>query len=297
VKLAYFKDPDGNYGDDLNPWLWDRLLPGVIDDDGSSLLIGMGTILEPWFVEQLDPQVPKVVMGSGGGMEVPVIELDETWQIHAVRGPLTASYLGLSPNLAATDPAMCLRDLWPRNVRPRSHVGFMPHHSSLRNWDWRAVCEEAGLDYVDPHGEPMATTQQISGLRLILTEAMHGAIVADALRVPWLPLQINRFNYVGKWHDWGASIRMPIHFKPLPALYDPRHRSSMKALLGRGARMALWELRRQSSRRERARAVEMLRGYAENYTPYLSADADLDRAIDRFRTILETFRHAPRNQP
>ena len=46
MKLAYFRDPKRNFGDDLNPWLWDQLLPGLIDDvDDDRFLIGMGTIL------------------------------------------------------------------------------------------------------------------------------------------------------------------------------------------------------------------------------------------------------------
>ena len=54
MKLVYYQDPKGNFGDDLNPWLWERLLPGRLDDDPSELLVGMGTILEPWFAEIVD---------------------------------------------------------------------------------------------------------------------------------------------------------------------------------------------------------------------------------------------------
>ncbi len=290
MKLAYFEDPKRNFGDDINPWLWDKLLPGVVDgvDDGR-IIVGVGTIMEPWFAQDLPATARKYVMGSGSGMSVPTLKLDETWRVVCVRGPLTAAYLGVDPALAATDPAMAIRDLWPRPDRPRGGVGFMPHHKSLLRYDWEAICRDAGLEYVDPHGEPLATLDQIAHLKLILTEAMHGAIVADALRVPWFPLQISAINYVGKWHDWGASIRMPIHFKPLPDLYDPRRSATTTELLARGPRTALYELRQGSSRRERARAVHLLSQYAANYEPYLSSDADLDRAIELLNTRLAGF--------
>jgi succinoglycan biosynthesis protein ExoV len=290
VKLIYYKDPKGNFGDDLNPWLWERLVPGMVDDDPDHLLLGLGTILEPWFDKDLDPAAIKIVVGSGAGMSVPALALDPSWKVYCVRGPLTASYLGLDYRYAATDPAMCLRDLFvadkPADAGTR-RVGFMPHHSSVRIWDWKKTCELAGLDYIDPHGEPIATLNQIAGLRLVLTEAMHGAIVADALRVPWFPLQINPINYVGKWHDWAASIRTPIHFKPLPFLSDPLHDSSLGALLKGGIRQAGYQLRRGSSRRQASEAVSLLEQYAAHYEPYLSSDRDLDDAIGRFHVALD----------
>ena len=285
MKLAYFRDPKGNFGDDLNPWLWEKLLPSLIDDvDDGRILVGVGTILEPWFAADLPAAAKKIVVGSGAGMSVPTLAIDESWDIVCVRGPLTAAYLGLEASLAATDPAMCIRDLWSHSGTGSGRAGFMPHHRSLERFDWQRVCADAGIDFIDPHAAPLDTLDQMAGLRLVLTEAMHGAIVADALRVPWFPLQISPINYVGKWHDWAASLRMPIHFKPLPDLYDPlRHRTPRELLAG-GLRPALYEWRQGSSRRERDRAVHLLRVYAEKYESYLSEDADLDRAIDLFRS-------------
>ncbi|CAH0495461.1 polysaccharide pyruvyl transferase family protein [Novosphingobium sp. CECT 9465] len=290
MKLAYFKDPEGNFGDDLNPWLWDQLLPGTIDDDPASFLIGVGTILEPWFVQDLPAGARKYVLGSGGGMSVPPLVTDETWSIFGVRGPLTASYLGLDLSLSTTDPAMCIRDLWQRPDRPTGKVGFMPHHRSLARWDWKSICEQAGLAYLDPKAEPSGTIDAIANCSKVLTEAMHGAIVADALRVPWFPLQISPINYVGKWHDWAASLCMPIHFKPLPDLYDPAREHDMRKLLLSDPRSALYQYRLKSGKREQARAVHVLSQYAQNFDCYLSEDAQLERAIDRFMAALERMK-------
>jgi hypothetical protein len=35
MKLYYYQDSKGvkNFGDDLNPWLWSKLIPDVLDDD------------------------------------------------------------------------------------------------------------------------------------------------------------------------------------------------------------------------------------------------------------------------
>src|SRR5439155_10040399 len=42
-------------------------------------------------------------------------------------------------------------------------------------------------------------------------ESLHGAIVADALRVPWVPLRIRRNPHTSpfKWEDWCSSMELP----------------------------------------------------------------------------------------
>ena len=59
MKLCYYHDNEGNFGDDLNAWLWPKLLPGVIQGTAkhgdeyyeennreAALLYGIGTILD-----------------------------------------------------------------------------------------------------------------------------------------------------------------------------------------------------------------------------------------------------------
>ena len=58
VKLYYYKATAGNFGDDLNSWLWDRLLPNAFDgicyhrhsshernNNENTLFVGIGTLL------------------------------------------------------------------------------------------------------------------------------------------------------------------------------------------------------------------------------------------------------------
>src|SRR5882762_4159193 len=117
--LYYHKDPKGNFGDDLNPWLWDRLLPGFFRGDfphepklrnacpdGETLFIGIGTLLNR---DRNIPEGPrKIVFGSGSGYGPPPV-IDASWDISCVRGPLTAEMLGLDKSLAVTDPAVLVR--------------------------------------------------------------------------------------------------------------------------------------------------------------------------------------------
>ena len=61
MKLYYYRDPVGNFGDDLNPWIWTTLLPDFLDDDDTDLFLGIGTV-----INSAVPSAPrKLVFGAG----------------------------------------------------------------------------------------------------------------------------------------------------------------------------------------------------------------------------------------
>jgi len=91
MKLHYFKSPQGisNFGDDLNPWLWGKLLPGSFDDDHETIFIGLGTLLN----RRLPPRSRTVVFSAGVGYGV-APEVDDSWKIYCVRGPPVGKSVG-----------------------------------------------------------------------------------------------------------------------------------------------------------------------------------------------------------
>jgi succinoglycan biosynthesis protein ExoV len=71
MQLYYFKVHHGNFGDDLNPWLWPQLLPELMQGAGDELLVGIGTLLN----HRLPAAPLKHVFGSGHGYgRKPVID-------------------------------------------------------------------------------------------------------------------------------------------------------------------------------------------------------------------------------
>ncbi len=215
MKLYYFKDKEGNFGDDLNPWLWQSLFPGLFDDDNSHLFIGVGTLLNHRI-----PQADKVtVFGSGHGYgSLPAIT--PQWQFYCVRGPMTAKALELSPELAITDPAALAPLFYTKQHQKHYPVSFMPHCDSARYGDWQDICKRAGVHYIDPRLPYMHVFAEICRSEHLLTEAMHGAILADAFRVPWTPVKAYSHISEYKWQDWLLSVGITdASFSSLPEIW------------------------------------------------------------------------------
>jgi succinoglycan biosynthesis protein ExoV len=214
MKLVYFRDRVPNFGDELNTYVWPALLPaGFLDEDESELFIGIGSILG----NHLPREPRKIVVGSGYGGYNGLPDLnDGTWQVQFVRGPRTAEILGLPPAAAICDSAILLRAM-DRLPAPAKNVGvaFMPHYQSLARGTWAETCRLAGITLIDPTGPVEPILAQVRGARLLITEAMHGAIVADALRVPWIAAQPLFWGHHRKWLDWSEAIGVDLRFRPL----------------------------------------------------------------------------------
>lgn len=295
MKLYYYKDPVGNFGDDINPWLWYELAPELFDQDDSELLVGVGTLIN----SLVPKQAKKLVFGSGVGYDT-LPPIDNSWHFYCVRGPLSAERLGLDRALGLSDPAVLLTQVMPAApVARTAMVSFMPHHGSIHNADWREVCRLAGINYIDPATDVHEVVFQIRQSRLVIAEAMHGAIVADAFRVPWAPVACYDHILEFKWSDWCQSLGMT--YKPLqiPRLWDlekllserDRFKTGIKrSLLKAGIWSDSWgkPVPEKSAQSEVDAVVAMLRSIAANSTnACLSDDSAHARSIAQLMDKVE----------
>jgi succinoglycan biosynthesis protein ExoV len=77
MKLVHFRGPNGerNLGDELGPWLWERLLDARFDDDPDGLFLGIGTILN----DRVPSASRIVIFGSGVGYGMGMPRIDGSW--------------------------------------------------------------------------------------------------------------------------------------------------------------------------------------------------------------------------
>jgi succinoglycan biosynthesis protein ExoV len=290
VKLTYFRNTPSNFGDELNAIMWRQLLPaGFLDEDEDELFLGIGSIL--W--DHL-PRAPlKHVIGSGfGGYTAPPDVHDGSWNVVWLRGPVTAERLNLDPRLAICDSAILLR----ATKLPTPEVGtgtvFMPHFESAVRGNWKRACALAGIGYLDPRDDVETLLARIRGARLVITEAMHGAIVADALRVPWIGIVPFFPQHRAKWEDWSLSLGLTLR----PATLPPSNLLETYTLItgkpGKGRRsralFGAWPAAPVNAALVH-RAAARLRHLAETVEPQLSPDAAIMQATERSLEALDRF--------
>lgn len=196
-----------NFGDHMNSWIWHDVAAELVADETDGMrLVGIGSLLS----RNLDLlEGRKVVFGSGSGYNSPpTSEQAANWKIYCVRGPLSARLLGLDPSTAITDAAW-LVNLSPRFgglSKERAGTVFVPHWSTAGYGDWKPACDLARIRYVNPLDPCETVFGAIAGAELAIVESLHGAIMADYYRTPWIAVSTQRRVLTFKWIDWCRSL-------------------------------------------------------------------------------------------
>lgn len=216
-----------NFGDDINPFLLGKLFDRSLIENPDLCIVGIGTIVNDQNIEMLAKYKKKLIFSSGVGYGAVSKPLDETWEVVCTRGPKSAEALGVSPERGICDGAILLSDffsVFPESKRNIS-VTFIPHITT----DWstgqvlRKIMKRVGVNYLVPDVPPEDFIDQVSRSRVVIAEAMHGAILADAMRVPWVPVYVHEHeHHIFKWQDWFQSIDQTYGSERLqPTVWNP----------------------------------------------------------------------------
>jgi succinoglycan biosynthesis protein ExoV len=225
--MIIFDASDGNqkknFGDELNFWLWPKLFKDFDNSHKNSYFLGIGSMLDNMFLQNADiKDAKKIIFGSG--MRKPQslarLNIDSCWDIHFLRGPLSA-YALAGKYEYISDAAYTMMQTKEfdalLNMEKKYEISVIPHFSSLQYFDWEQICATLNYHFISPiinKYEVDHILKEIASSRKVIAEAMHGAIVADILRVPWHRFILAAYSWESelvsefKWMDWQCSINL-----------------------------------------------------------------------------------------
>jgi succinoglycan biosynthesis protein ExoV len=294
MKLFYYRYPEGssNFGDHLNPWLWEQLLPDILDEDENTIFVGIGTVLN----SDLLPKAHRTAVFSSGVGYGTLPKVESSWSIYCVRGPLSAQALGVRNELAVTDGAILVRRLFNTTNRKVTRFAYMPHysHAEYGGQTWNSICKDLGFGYIDPRWPVEQVLSSINQTEILLTEAMHGAIVADAFRVHWIPINTGPHILDFKWQDWCLSVDVEYQ----PRYISPPHLRLPWSRPGKKRYAAVWEEQppeigvRSSVRHwvKKKLVAAQLNHIAKTSPPTLSSDTRIEQLTVELEERLQQFR-------
>lgn len=191
------------------------------------LLVGIGTVLN----DKLPSARVLHIMGSGVGYGTSdEVGQTKNWDIHFVRGLLSAEKLGIDSSFAISDPGILISKLRPVNTDRNIPVSFMPH-IGIDSPRYRYFIERLGWNYISPSDNEEDILGGIAASEKLITSAMHGAIIADSYRTPWLPINTSSEILPFKWQDWFSSLAINADLKNVPP-YWPVVKNSPKSFIG-----------------------------------------------------------------
>ncbi|MFN3547511.1 MAG: polysaccharide pyruvyl transferase family protein [Mesorhizobium sp.] len=191
-----------NFGDDLTPDLFHRLTgAGVRFEPNRSAphVLGMGSILSK--------ATPASII-CGSGLIAPTASGIRARAV-AVRGELSLRALASPPDdLMLGDPAVLVSQLVTPPARKRHPFGFVPHVRSVDRW---RAWNFKGHKLIDPAAPAWKVVDEIAACETIVSQSLHGLIVADALGIPnvWVAPSANMMGGRFKFDDYFTTIDAP----------------------------------------------------------------------------------------
>ncbi|MEM9246080.1 MAG: polysaccharide pyruvyl transferase family protein [Cyanobacteria bacterium P01_F01_bin.153] len=205
--------------------------------------------------------------------------------MYCLRGPLSAQALNLPESLGITDSGVLIRAVYKPTEPKRYPFSYMPHYKSYIE-PWQQICDDIGFGYIDPCRPVDEVLALISQSEVVVTEAMHGAIISDALRVPWIPVKTNPSILPFKWNDWCQSVEQPYSPNLLTPMTPPASTRDWKT-----------PLRRVKRRLNRGKVAKALKNIAYDNKPCISSDRRIETLTQQMLEKLDEFQEDLKTDP
>ncbi|MEE1620759.1 polysaccharide pyruvyl transferase family protein [Zafaria sp. J156] len=218
VPSVYWYKPSGwpNLGDELTTLILSRLY-GARHTHQSSVddadLVSVGSNLNQVFgrAEMKARTKPLAVVGSG--FMHPLLRAPKLpyARIYSLRGFLS---MGLLPDLpddvSIGDPGLLIPRVLDMQSAPSRRFGFIPHVSRIGDQALRGWAESLpGIALIDFRTDDIdRIAQEITSCEVVLSQSLHGLILADALGVPnaWVDAGDLHMGGSFKFYDYFSSV-------------------------------------------------------------------------------------------
>ncbi len=223
MKLFYHTGK--NFGDAINPIVFNYFLGDLLDEDTSEVILGIGSILGLFKKPENCHKVYIFSSGYAKGASSTYgdpIKIDDHYEIICLRGEGTAKAMGLDPKLGIADGALLLPIAWPLEQKnnKKYQYSFMPHSGTLDVFEgWAKILNPIGIHVIDPRKTPEEVMDELMDTTILLAEAMHGGIIADAYRIPWIPIKTISTVNEYKWTDYCESLDLKYNPNRTVSLY------------------------------------------------------------------------------
>ena len=124
-----------------------------------------------------------------------------------MRGKLSFQYLGLiDKNVALGDPMVLIDLVTTRSSFKDIDIGLVPH--TINASHFRNSSYSGRFTIIDPRLPPMEVINLISRCKRLISQSLHGLIVADAFGVPniWLEPSSNIIGGQFKFLDYFSTV-------------------------------------------------------------------------------------------
>lgn len=152
----------------------------------------------------------KLVVWGSGCMKPEPREFLRNMTVVAVRGPITATLMGLPSDIPMGDPGIFAADLLDAPPTREDIIGIIPHHELTDDPRLLALLKHnAALRLIDVRTKkPIDVVRKIASCKFIFSSSLHGLIVADSLGIPneWLDPTGNHQCPELKFHDYAGSV-------------------------------------------------------------------------------------------
>ena len=221
VKWSSGVESSTNFGDELNPWLYNKITGiepinsnKIYNYTNKTTYSCIGSILD-------NSKTKNMIVWGSGFMKADSKFIHPPREITAVRGPLTREKvldLGIDCPEVYGDPALLLPKFYNPKIEKKYKLGIIAHYIDKNHENYKKLISSIPDDIliIDIEGDIEEVIDNILSCEKVASSSLHGVIVSDAYSIPSVQLKFSD-DVVGgsfKFKDYMASVNRQ-YKKPL----------------------------------------------------------------------------------